>query len=225
VLSISKNPGLEFKKPNSRFWVPDLSPKDRKDLAQTQVRWVFVAESPHINEIEPDRMDQRRPLCGVAGRQWWGLLSELLEGEANSDVSLDRLIHFCKREKIAVMNAVQSPLDPKITKYFPEAEPVANLGFNKVSGPNSFKRLKNSAQVQNAIHSLRERLLHPQVAQASVHCLGNDAEWFVSQALGQESLVRLGEKIPHPSAWWRRGGQFGRTAREKLTEILDSHGS
>jgi hypothetical protein len=207
--------------PNNRYFVPDLSPMDRSSLHKVHPCIIFIAESPHLNEIGPDECEQRRPLCGVAGKQWWGLLSELLEGEANSDVSLKRLVEFCERHKIAVMNAVQYPLDPKIARSFPEAEPVKNLGFCKLSGPQGYKKMKTSREVQESIQSLRNRLCDPGVEGAEVHCLGNDAEWFVYQALGpKEFEERVKEKIPHPSAWWRQNGLFGQIAREKLSQIF-----
>jgi hypothetical protein len=184
-------------------------------------RFVFVAESPHISEVEPDELGQRRPLCGAAGKQWWGLLTKLLEGTENSDVSLKHLLDFCSRHDIAVMNAVQFPLDPKVSKLFPKADPVKNLGFCKVSGEYSHKKLKKSDPVQSAILALRTRLQHPSFKDATIHCLGNDSEWFVLQALGQdEAFERMGEKIPHPSAWWRQGGLFGRIAQQRLSQIF-----
>jgi hypothetical protein len=219
--TLSKTSEIFLNKPNPRFFVPDLSPRDRKALVGIRPRAIFVAESPHVSEIEPESIDQRRPLCGVAGRQWWGLLSELLDFEKNEDVSLEHLVQFCQNHRIVVMNAVQYPLDPKVVKAFALADPAKNLGFNKVSGPYSFKRLKKSAPVQEALDSLRARLLDPRMENAPIHCLGNDADWFVRQALGDgESANRISDKIPHPSAWWRRGGLFGRTAREKLSQIF-----
>lgn len=207
--------------PNPRYLVPDLSPRDRKALARMRPRAIFVAESPHVSEITPKDLDQRRPLCGVAGRQWWSLLRDILESSPESSVDLDDLIQFCLKHKIVVMNAVQYPLDPKITKEFPGADPIENLGFNKVSGAYSFKKLKNSPEVQAAIQSLRERLVHPLVQDSPIYCLGNDADWFVNQAFSKEEAAnRIKGKIPHPSAWWRRGGLYGRIAREKLTHFF-----
>jgi len=54
-----------------------------------------------------------------------------------------------------------------------------------------------------------------------VHSLGNDSEWFVKRALqqlGQEE--RFGSKIPHPSAWWRKGGYYGEVAQAQLKSIF-----
>lgn len=212
---------LTLKQANSRYLVPDLSPENRGLLKNSIPKVVFVAESPHISEIEPLDIAERRPLCGMAGKQWWGLLTELLEGTPNSDVSLKHLLDFCLHQKLAVMNAVQFPLDPKITRLFPQADPVKNLGFCKASGEYSYKKLRKEKAVQSAIQNLKQRLHHPSLEKSKVHCLGNDSEWFVLQALGkEEAAVRLGEKIPHPSAWWRRGGLFGSVAREKLNQIF-----
>lgn len=208
--------------PNSRFLVPDLSPKDRSALKANRPRMIFVGESPHVSEVEPEKLGERRPLCGAAGRQWWSLLSEVLEGKPNQEVTLSHLLGFCERHRLAVMNAVQYPLDPKVARVFPDADPVKNLGFNKVSGPASFKRMKKTDPMKRAIESLAERLNHPSVAGIPIYPLGNDALWFVEQALllAEGDASRLGGKIPHPSAWWRQGGWFGRLARERLDEIF-----
>jgi hypothetical protein len=204
-----------------RFKVPDLSPQARPFLSKMKPKWVFVAESPHLHEIEPESIDHRRPLCGKAGQVWWRLLSELLEKETSTEVSLERLLKFCWDHQIVILNAVQFPLDPKIAIKFPEADPVKNLGFSKASGPHSFKKLKSSRPVQQALDSLGKRLRHPALKEVPVICLGNDAEWFVRQALVEEEIsARLKEKVPHPSAWWRRGGYFGRVAKDRLKDLL-----
>lgn len=205
---------------NPRFFVPDLSPQSRKELKAVRPRVIFVGESPHVNEVEADSLEQRRPLCGSAGRQWWSLLSELLEGCPDPDVSLKRQMELCSRYRIAILNAVQYPLDPKIAATFPGADPVKNLKFGKLTGEHSFKKWKTNRRIQAALDSLRTRLSHPALLNVPIHCLGNDAEWFVSHALGQEAFDRMGEKIPHPSAWWRKGGYFGKVARERLGKIL-----
>jgi len=207
--------------PNPRYLVPDLSPENRKELRKKVPRVVFVAESPHVSEVESEAMDHRRPLCGAAGRQWWGLLTEILEEQRNSDVELKQLLRVCSQYSLAIVNAVQFPLDPKVGRLFPEAAPIENLGFCKLSGEHSYKKLKKSKAVQSAILSLGARLRHPSLGQAVIHCLGNDAEWFVLQALSTEEVTdRLGVKIPHPSAWWRRKGLYGRVARERLKTCL-----
>jgi len=213
---------MKTARPQARsYFVPDLSPEARKQLESEQARFIFVAESPHVSEVEPEREKDRRPLCGVAGRQWWRTLSEILEGEPNPDTSLDRQLEVCRRHGVVVLNAVQYPLDPKITRLFPGADPMKHVGFSKTAGPSSFRKKKKSAEVREAVKSLRRRLEHPAVRGLPVIALGNDAEWFVSEALGPEERDRrLKDKVPHPSAWWRQGGAFGRTARQKLEKIL-----
>jgi len=203
--------------------VPDLSPRDRERLAGAPVRFAFVAESPHVSEVEPEDLRDRRPLCGMAGRKWWSALSEVLDGAPDEDVSLERMLALCSRHGIAVMNAVQYPLDEGITRSVPGADPMRSVGFSKNAGPGSYKKKDRARQVEAAVADLRERLVHPSLAGARIHCLGNDSEWFVSRALtASEREARLGDKIPHPSAWWRKGGHFGRVAREKLELIFSA---
>lgn len=205
----------------SRYFVPDLSPMDREELRSIQPKVVFVAESPHTSEIAPEARSERRPLCGAAGRKWWALLGELCGEEPNEDVSLARLIRLCRKSGVIVLNAVQYPLDQGISKQVPGADPIENLGFSKNAGASSYKKLKQTEKVQRAVQALRERLEDPSLRGAEIHCLGNDAEWFVKQALPPDEYEeRVKERLPHPSAWWRRGGYFGRLARESLGEIL-----
>jgi len=206
---------------NSRYFVPDLSPEFHQALCKIKPKHVFVAESPHVHEVAPEDRKERRPLCGAAGKKWWGILSELLEGERQTDLTLQNLLSFCVKHKVVILNAVQFPLDPKVGQEFPEADPVMNLGFNKVSGPYSFKRLKDIDVVCQRIRDLRQRLKHPTIQHLPVHSLGNDSEWFVKRALqqlGQEE--RFGSKIPHPSAWWRKGGYYGEVAQAQLKSIF-----
>lgn len=212
-----------------RFFVPDLSPEAHPEARGFKPALVFVAESPHVSEVTPAALEERRPLCGKAGLQWWGLLGQLLEhrpvaaGDASAptDVSLERLLDFCRRHSIAIMNAVQYPLDPKVAAAFPEAEPALTIGFSKAARADQYKKLKTRPEVLDALHALRARLRHPSVAHCRVHALGNDSEWFLQQALGKEGFAtRVGERIPHPSAWWRQGGLYGRIAREKLERIF-----
>ncbi len=206
-----------------RFRVPDLSPGDRKAWANAhafpwKVRWVFVAESPHVSEITPVELEERRPLCGASGKKWWALLSEKLTGVASTDVSVQALLGLCCQYQVSVINAVQFPLDPGITRVFPEADPAKTLGFSK-KGADSYQKMKHSAAVAKALVSLRLRLSHPALRQAEVHCLGNDALWFVTQAVGAN---RIQSKIAHPAAWWRRQGFYGQQARGQLTELLQA---
>ncbi len=206
---------------NPRYFVPDLSPMDRSELRKMNPKWVFVAESPHLNEIESETRGERRPLCGAAGKQWWSLLTEIFEGKASADVSLSHMIRFCLKHRVVILNAVQHPLDSKIEAKYPLASPVRNLGFTKTPGPKTYKKLKEGKDVKSAISRLEQRLNSSLLKNAPIYCLGNDAEWFVHRALKDTlEAIRIGVKIPHPSAWWRRGGYFGRVARERLTEIL-----
>lgn len=206
---------------NQRYFVPDLSPQFHQSLLRIKPQYVFVAESPHVSEVTPQELAQRRPLCGAAGKKWWGELSGLLEGRVAEELSLGYLLRFCARHRIVILNAVQFPLDPKVGQEFPEADPIQNLGFNKVSGQYSFKKLKDSSAVVQRIKDLSQRLNHPSIAHLNVHCLGNDSEWFVQRALGQLSQEhRLGTKIPHPSAWWRKGGYYGEVAQAQLKKMF-----
>jgi hypothetical protein len=209
-------------RPDSRFFVPDLTPQARPALRNCDYHVIFVAESPHINEVEPEKPQERRPLCGAAGRQWWSMLGDLLEHDPSSDVGLQRMLSLCCKHQFAVMNAVQYPLDPKIAASFPKADPIKNLGFAKASGPYSYKKMKKSEPVKEVIQSLRERLCQPGLEKTPIICLGNDAEWFVQQALADDPklLERVRGKLPHPSAWWRRQGVFKKIAKEKLEELF-----
>lgn len=202
-----------------RYFVPDLSPWDRKELATLKPKNVFVAESPHLNEVEPEELEARRPLCGAAGKKWWSKLGRILERVENEDVSLVRMLRVCRDYRIVVMNAVQYPMDPKIAARYPDGDPVKNLSFAKVSGESNFK--KKTPAVQRAIGDLSTRLHHPLLSNAVIWPLGNDADWFVRQALSDEEFrARVGGKIPHPSAWWRKGGHFGRLAEKQLQDIF-----
>jgi hypothetical protein len=209
----------------SRYLVPDLSPQARPKLSKLRPKVLFVAESPHIHEVEPAVESERRPLCGAAGKAWWGTLTELLEGETNSDVSLKHLIEFCGDWDIAVMNAVQVPLDPKVMKRFPDADPLRHVGFSKEAGPSFYKKQKGTPQLERTLKNLRDRLSEKSVKDLPIVALGNDSDWFLRQALSSEEVERrLMSKLPHPSAWWRRGGLYEKQAREKLAEIFERTG-
>jgi hypothetical protein len=206
----------------SRYFVPDLSPIDRPELDWSRARIVFVAESPHVSEIAPDRKSARRPLCGKAGRAWWAALSDVLEGKPNDSVELDRLLALCRNFGVVVLNAVQVPIDSKVTRHVHECVPLDLVGFDKGPGPHAYKKLKNGIAVRKSIRKLAERLNSTELRDLPIVCLGNDSEWFVGQALGGEFSRRVIAKIPHPSAWWRRGGYFGQVAEEKLKLLLTS---
>jgi hypothetical protein len=206
-----------------RFFVADLSPEQRVELKKFKPRYVFVAESPHVSEVEPEDPKARRPLCGSAGREWWGMVGELVCSEDSRATDLERLLRLCRAGSLAVMNAVQYPIDPKITMHYGAgADPVENLGFSKVA-PATYKKLKSGPDVEAAIDRLRARLVHPSVRDIAVISLGLDAQWFVSAALSAKVGVgRHLMTIPHPSAWWRRGGAFREKARDQLTTLLCS---
>ena len=201
------------------FLVPDLTPRDHRELKGVHFRYVFVAESPHVSEISPERISERRPLCGTAGKVWWSALSAILEGREIEELSLVNLLGFCCRHRIAVMNAVSVPLDGGIIKHFKQANPIRTLGFSKQAGPRNYKRPSRARD--RAVLDLRKRLLDPALQEARIVALGNDADWFVRAALTQGERSAAGAcKIAHPSAWWRRGGHFGRISREKLRQLL-----
>jgi hypothetical protein len=142
-------------------------------------------------------------------------------GEAPRDLSVGTLLEFCRKHRIAVMNAVQAPLDPGIAKAFPDADPSMTVKVSKAPRADHYKKMKGSRELELLLGSLRSRLEAPSLAGCPVHALGNDAEWFIQQALGKEEFARrAGERIPHPSAWWRRGGEFGRIARGKLKTVF-----
>jgi hypothetical protein len=212
-----------FKK-NTRFFVPDLSAQARGDDFRFIPRYVFVAESPHLSEVEPVLMKQRRPLCGKAGQVWWPALTQRISG---FEQSIDPLLSYdfqkkvCRAGSLFLINAVQYPLDPKIVLHQPAADPVSQIGFSKVS-PTSYKNFKKTQQVQQALDSLRMRLNHPLCAHTQVVSLGNDAKWFVEQVIDSS---RHCFTIPHPSAWWRQGGKLRQRAEGLLDQLfIQSHG-
>lgn len=185
-------------------------------------RYVFVAESPHVSEVEPAEPFERRPLCGAAGKVWWKTLSEVIEGAPNDDLSLERFLGFCRKNRIAVMNAVQFPLDPKILKHISssEVDPMKTVGFSKEPGPHHYKKAKDPER-SRVLGSLRERLLDPSLEGARVVALGNDADWFIGKALEESERTERQEcRIAHPSAWWRRGGYYGEEARKTLKRLF-----
>ena len=205
----------------SRYFVPDLSPIDHPEGDWSKARIVFVAESPHVSEVAPPLKSERRPLCGMAGKTWWKTVGELLEGDKSDDVSIERLLSLVQKHGLVVLNAVQLPIDSKVAKQFPEASPVKLLGFDKGPGPKTYKKLKRSDAVRASVKKLAERLHSPELAGLPVVVLGNDSEWFVKEALGKDEYdSKVIGKLPHPSAWWRKGGHFGRVARAKLEQLL-----
>jgi len=203
------------------FLVPDLSPEARVKLARTQPRVIFVAESPHTSEIEPVAIEDRRPLCGKAGKEWWKMVGLLLENESSEDTTLFRLLRICEEHQIAVLNAVQFPLDLGVAKKFPEADPKRVLGFYKGIGEHTYKKMLKSPELKQSLSSLKERLNHPKLAGLPIYALGLDSEWFLKQTFKAKDLkVRYRGRIPHPSAWWRRGGEFREQARVSLQQVF-----
>lgn len=204
-----------------RYLVPDLSAEARPELKGLKPRLIFVAESPHEAETAPADQGVRRPLCGRAGQSFWKMIGEQLGGQSSSDTSLERLLELVRKGQFAVLNAVQYPLDPKITLYYGEAvDPVLQLGFSKVP-PASYKKLKSTREVECAVEELKRRLVHPSLRSAPIISLGNDAQWFVAQAVSPVGTGRHLMTIPHPSAWWRQGGKLREKAREKLELLLN----
>ncbi|OFZ17731.1 MAG: hypothetical protein A2X94_15200 [Bdellovibrionales bacterium GWB1_55_8] len=204
-----------------RYFVPDLSPQQRGEVRNFFVDRVFVAESPHIHEVEPEDRNERRPLCGAAGRRWWRMLGELLEQAPLQDLCSKSLVDFCAKHRFAVLNAIQFPLDPAVTRLFPQADPLKTLGFSKAAGVRRYKRMKDSEEVRGRLTELRARLEHPALAGKPIYALGKDAEWFLLQALGDLKQPASVGWIPHPSAWWRQGGKLENDAREKLKQVFD----
>ncbi len=204
----------------ARVFVPDLTPEGQPKSIAFLPKLVFVAESPHVSEVSPPIEAERRPLCGKAGVAWWGALSEILEGKPAASLTRVWMVDFCNRHHLAVMNAVQYPLDPLASREVPEAEPSRTTGVSKAARADNYKRLKSNPEVQALLVSLRERLNHEGLAGCAVIPLGTDAEWFLKNAFSAEEYSRrVRKKLAHPSAWWRRGGLFGRQAREVLTEL------
>jgi hypothetical protein len=207
-----------------RFCVPDLVPSSGR------LRAVFIGESPHRDEVAPKDAALRSPFRGVAGREWWAELVKL----AGSDLTVrpvpprPALESLCSALGIAVMNAVQYPIDPKIVLHQGDsAAPKMHLGFEKGSGEASYKAVfkqGGSNPVFRAIADLAARLQALGDHEAQVVCLGNDSRWFVERALallpeGGALTRRPAVTIPHPSSWWRNAAYRTR-AVQALTQLL-----
>ncbi len=196
-----------------RFRVEDLVPRDVKP---GEFRAVFIGESPHRDEVAPDSASERSPFRGVAGREWWSALSRYLKAPYDGKKVPPRseLLRLCSELRIAVMNAVQYPIDPKIELHQGEkSSPILQLGFHKATGEGSYKTVFKRGQknpVTEAIDDLASRLRYFEDSDAALVCLGNDSRWFVEKALQKLGWERELVTIPHPSSWWRNAGYKSR---------------
>ena len=204
-----------------RYRVQDLIPSQKTKI-------VFIAESPHKDEVAPENSQERSPFRGTAGREWWSALAKFTQTKpANRDVPpRDQLLKICSELEISVMNAVQFPLDPKITLHEGKAcSPVEYLGFQKSSGPEGYKAvLKKGGRhnpVVSAIGDLKARLIEVNKSNqvSIVVCLGNDSRWFVERALEGISDGLEIQTIAHPSSWWRKA-EYRTRALKLLEEFL-----
>lgn len=209
----------------NRFLVPDLIPAGEGEL-----RAVFIGESPHRDEVKPEKTRDRTPFRGVAGREWWSELSRFLAEPLPREVpDREKLLDVCDELGVGVMNAVQYPIDSKIKLHQGEkASPVEQLGFDKSSGPTSYKKIYRESgshgEVGTAIQDLAKRLQKLEDRRPRIVCLGNDSRWFTEKALSclpEDSPLREQEllTIPHPSSWWRNASYRAR-AVVLLNELL-----
>jgi hypothetical protein len=209
-----------------RFRVEDLIPKDRQHL-----KAIFVGESPHRDEVAPEKASERSPFRGMAGRQWWTELARYLKVPvvANPVPPRKALLQICEELRFALMNAVQFPIDSKITLHQGEkSAPRVQLGFEKNAGPFAyktiFKRNQDASSVQWALHDLASRLRPLENSPARLICLGNDSKWFVENSLhllnpDAPLLQQPLTTIPHPSSWWRNAS-YRERAVKTLRELF-----
>ena len=208
-----------------RYRVTDLVPSKK-------IKVIFIAESPHKDEVSSENPEERSPFRGIAGREWWGALSKFtrVKPPTREIPPRDQLLVICNELGIAVMNAVQFPLDPKITLHEgAECSPHQFLGFQKSSGPLGYKAvIKTGGQhnpVESAISDLRGRLidLKRELKKSNqvliVVCLGNDSRWFVERATAADFEGLEIQTIPHPSSWWRKA-EYRSRALKLLEELL-----
>ena len=198
-----------------RWRVPDLVPNGVELCA------IFVGESPHKDELKPEKKVERSPFRGSAGRRWWqeifGCAGLQLQNDAQVPPKAE-LEYVCHKLRIAVLNAIQYPIDPRITKHYPACVPREYLKFDKGTrdrngngkGPFGYKTVFDDQDctdpVGEAIMDLARRLKFFSNMPAQIVCLGNDSQWFVRQAIrrlpagcalwGQEPVT-----IPHPARW------------------------
>lgn len=211
------------------LWVPDLLPPDLR-----AVKVVFIGESPHRDEVAPESEGERTPFRGMAGGEWWTALSRFLPESAQPKTMKPvppraELIEICEELSIAVLNAVQFPIDPKITLHQGESShPRVRLGFEKGSGIWGYRAVFSASgydgPVGLAICGLASRLMSFSEGEASLVCLGKDAEWFVKKALNllqrdRSTTCKPWLRIDHPSSW-RRNSAYRERAAKVLEDLL-----
>jgi hypothetical protein len=216
----------ESKRYRDRFYVEDLAP----EISPKRVKAIFIGESPHRDEVAPEDAAERSPFRGVAGREWWTELAKFLSYDVQTKPVPERavLMKMASELGIVVMNAVQYPLDPKITLHQEGSSPEEQLGFQKSTGPTGYKKvykaLGEKSPVARAIGDLAERLSVYEDSGAQIVSMGGDSRWFTDLALAklpEGSALRSKPvlQIPHPSSWWRNAIYRAR-AVATLEELL-----
>lgn len=217
-----------------RWFVPDLVPNG------IELCSIFVGESPHKDELKPERKIERSPFRGSAGKQWWLEIFGCAELPWQHEALIPprtELEHVCGRLRIAVLNAVQYPIDPKITRHYPACVPREYLQFDKGTrdvkgngkGPFGYKTVLDdqncTGPVGERIIDLARRLKRFSKMPAQIVCLGDDSEWFVRRAIQQLTPgCALKKKLPvtisHPARWKYSSQQLGRNYREDAVRTL-----
>ncbi len=212
----------------SRYRVDDLVPPPGE---WSRLRAVFIGESPHKDEVAPEDPRERSPFRGMAGREFWTEVAKYLKAPGMTRPVPPRaeLERICTELGMALMNAIQYPLDPKIALHYGEGcSPAEQLGFEKATGPRGYKAIAKKGgpgnAVDAAIRDLVQRLSKLQSARAQLVCLGNDSCWFVERAIaGLPAEAALLSQpvltIPHPASWWRNAANRTR-ASETLRTLL-----
>ena len=211
-----------------RFLVPDLLPPKS---SLSSLRAIFIGESPHRDEVLPEDSRERTPFRGIAGREWWAELTKFQVSPVQTRPVPNRkvLLEICAELQFALMNAVQFPIDPKITLHQgAKSSPHDQLGFEKGAGATGYKAVYKEDldhnPVRHAILDLTRRLCLLKESHAQIVCLGNDSRWFVERAMELlPSNAAVLEKpllmVPHPSSWWRKASYRTR-AVDVLKELL-----
>jgi hypothetical protein len=178
----------------------------------------FIGESPHKDEITPEKKIERSPFRGSAGRDWWAPILACAGRHGPHMLSRAEHEQVCHQLRIAVLNAVQYPIDPKISQHYPNCVPREFLEFDKGTrdrtgngkGPCGYKTVFQdqdfAGTVGERIIDLTGRLERFSQMPAQIVCLGNDSRWFVSQAIQRlhpacALTSRPLETIPHPARW------------------------